>query len=218
MANEEHVAILKQGVRVWNEWRQNNRDIRPVLTRAVLTGANLADAALYDTHLANLNLNSVIGLETCRHNGPSPIDFRTLAQSWPLPLGFLRGVGLPDNWFAPEDLKIGDKFRVKIDESIRIYEKLLLILSEHSLRSDWVEKEVETALEKEREQKRTILFPVRLDNSVFESRAGWAADIRRTRHVGDFRRWKDHDAYQKTFERLLRDLKAADEKPQKNQA
>src|SRR5262249_39107955 len=114
-------------------------------------------------------------------------------------------------WFAPEDLKIGDKFRTRIDESIRIYDKLLLILSEHSIASDWVEKEVETALEKEGKLKRTVLFPVRLDDTVLESETGWAADVRRTRHIGDFRRWKEHDAYQKTFERLLRDLKAADE-------
>jgi len=46
-------------------------------------------------------------------------------------------------WFAPEDLQIGDKFRIRIDESIRVYDKL-----------------------------------------------------------------KDHDPYQKSFERLLRDLKA----------
>jgi hypothetical protein len=36
---------------------------------------------------------------------------------------------------------------------------------------------------------------------------GWAADIKRSRHIGDFRRWKDHDAYSKSFDRLLRDLK-----------
>jgi hypothetical protein len=36
----------------------------------------------------------------------------------------------------------------------------------------------------------------------------WAADLRRTRHIGDFTRWKDHDSYQKAFERLLRDLEA----------
>ena len=37
------------------------------------------------------------GLETCRHMGPSTIDHRTLQRSGPLPLAFLRGVGLPDN-------------------------------------------------------------------------------------------------------------------------
>jgi hypothetical protein len=36
----------------------------------------------------------------------------------------------------------------------------------------------------------------------------WAADIRRTRHIGDFTNWKNHDAYQKAFARLLEDLKA----------
>jgi hypothetical protein len=30
---------------------------------------------------------------------------------------------------------------------------------------------------------------------------------RPTRHIGDFRAWKDHDAYQRTLERLLRDLR-----------
>jgi hypothetical protein len=36
----------------------------------------------------------------------------------------------------------------------------------------------------------------------------WAASLRRTRHIGDFRAWKDHDPYEKSFECLLRDLKA----------
>lgn len=62
-------------------------------------------------------------------------------------------------WFAPEGLKIGEKFRVRIDESIRLYDKLLLVLSENSVSSQWVEKEVETAFEKEEEQKNTVLFP-----------------------------------------------------------
>jgi hypothetical protein len=44
-----------------------------------------------------------------------------------------------------------------------------------------------------------------------ESSQAWAATIRRTRHIGDFTGWKDHDSYQKVFDRLVRDLKA-DEK------
>jgi len=40
---------------------------------------------------------------------------------------------------------------------------------------------------------------------------GWAADIHRTRHIGDFRRWKNHEAYRTAFDRLLRDLKAANQ-------
>ncbi len=111
-------------------------------------------------------------------------------------------------WFAPEDMKIGDKIRPSIDEAIRLHDKLLLVLSEHSVESAWVEKEVETAFEKERLQNRVILFPIRLDNAVMSTTQAWAADIRRTRHIGDFRNWKQHDDYQDALARLLRDLKA----------
>jgi uncharacterized protein YjbI with pentapeptide repeats len=110
-------------------------------------------------------------------------------------------------WFAPEDMKIGDRLRLRIDETIRTYDKLLLVLSEHSVASQWVEQEVETALAKER-QGRTVLFPVRLDNAIMKIEGGWPALIRNTRHIGSFTRWKDHDAYQKAFARLIRDLTA----------
>jgi hypothetical protein len=113
-------------------------------------------------------------------------------------------------WFAPEDMKIGDKIRAKIDAAIRVHDKVLLVLTENSVKSSWVEKEVETAFEKEGKE-RTVLFPIRLDDAVMETGEAWAADIRRTRHIGDFREWKDHDKYIKAFERLMRDLKA-DEK------
>ncbi|MGD1102390.1 MAG: toll/interleukin-1 receptor domain-containing protein [Terriglobia bacterium] len=111
-------------------------------------------------------------------------------------------------WFAPEDLKIGDKFRARIEESIRVYDKLMVILSANSIRSPWVEEEVEAALEKERKKKKQVLFPIRLDDAVKKTRQAWAASLRRMRHIGDFRAWKDHDPYHKSFNRLLRDLKA----------
>ncbi len=111
-------------------------------------------------------------------------------------------------WFAPEDLKIGAKIRSSIDESIHLYDKLLLVLSQHSVASQWVEQEVETALEKERREKRTVLFPIRLDKAVMDIEGGWPALIRNTRNIGDFTRWKRYDAYQKALDRLLRDLKA----------
>jgi hypothetical protein len=113
-------------------------------------------------------------------------------------------------WFAPDDLKIGDRFRLRADESVRIDDKLVVVLSANSIHSQWVGKEVETAFEKERKRKTTVLFPIRLDDEVMKTDQAWAADIRRTRHIGDFTRWKDHASYQKAFDRLLRDLKAED--------
>jgi hypothetical protein len=115
-------------------------------------------------------------------------------------------------WLASEDLKIGDRFRSRIDESIRTHDKLLLVLSEHSIRSPWVEKEVETAFEREHREKGPVLFPIRLDDAVIETNEAWAADIRRTRHIGDFRDWHQHPTYRAAFEKLLRDLNSHDER------
>ena len=73
-------------------------------------------------------------------------------------------------WFAPEDMKIGARIRLSIDESIRTYDKLLLVLSQDSMISQWVEQEVETALAKERKENRTVIFPIRLDRQSWRSR------------------------------------------------
>jgi hypothetical protein len=110
-------------------------------------------------------------------------------------------------WYAPEDIKIGDRIRPIIDQSIRMHDKLLLILSKHSIDSTWVEKEVETAFEEEEKHGEPVLFPIRLDSSIMDTQQAWAADIRRTRHIGDFSRWTDDDSYRRAFTRLLRDLK-----------
>ena len=67
---------------------------------------------------------------------------------------------------------------------------------------------MKTALAKERKEKRTVLFPVRVDKAVFESPFDWATEIRYERNIGDFTRWKNHDDYEKAFSRLLRDLKS----------
>lgn len=71
-----------------------------------------------------------------------------------------------------------------------------------------MEKEVETALERENQQDKPVLFPINLDNAIMHTSQAWAADIRRTRHIGNFTQWKDYDQYQEAFQRLLRDLKA----------
>lgn len=226
------------------------------LRRASFTGArlnhsNLREAELWETVFADSDLAEVEGLEQCRHTGPSTLDYRTIQRSGMLPVAFLRGCGLPETlieyfpsllneaiqysscfisyssqdesfaehlhadlqrggvrcWFAPEDMKIGDRIRTRIDEVIHIHDRLMLILSEHSVNSAWVEKEVETAFEKEDQRKESVLFPIRLDDAVLNSKTGWAADIKRTRHIGDFSRWRDGQQYRNSFDRLLRDLK-----------
>lgn len=89
-------------------------------------------------------------------------------------------------WVAPHNMKIGDEFRSRIDQAIHLHDCLLRILSEHSVSSRWVQKEVETAFEKEDRDNRLVLFPVHVDSAIMDSTVGWAADIRRQRYIGDF--------------------------------
>jgi hypothetical protein len=78
-------------------------------------------------------------------------------------------------------------------------------LSEHSIKSDWVEDEVTTAFEEERKRGQVMLFPIRLDDAVMMTPEAWAGKLR-ARNIGDFRHWKDHDNYKKSLERMLCDL------------
>ncbi len=66
-----------------------------------------------------------------------------------------------------------------------------------------------TAFEREHRSGKPVLFPIRVDVAVMEASKAWAADIRRTRHIGEFGNWREHESYKKALERLLRDLKSS---------
>jgi uncharacterized protein YjbI with pentapeptide repeats len=119
-------------------------------------------------------------------------------------------------WFAPHDIQAGKKIHEQIDQAIRLYDRLLLILSEASMNSEWVKTEIAHARRKELTEKRQVLFPISL--VPFEKIRQWEyfdADIGKSSareireyFIPDFSNWKDHDAYQVAFQRLVRDLKA----------
>jgi uncharacterized protein YjbI with pentapeptide repeats len=119
-------------------------------------------------------------------------------------------------WFAPHDIQGGRKIHEQIDEAIRVYDKLLLILSDASMNSNWVKTEIANARGRETQQKRQMLFPITLvpyeqikSWKLFDADTGIdsAREIREY-FVPDFSGWKDHDSYSAAFERLVRDLKA----------
>jgi hypothetical protein len=119
----------------------------------------------------------------------------------------LRGKGVRC-WFTPEDMSIRDEVLPSLHRALGQHDKLLLVLSKHSVGSHWAQYEVEAALDQEHEQNRRVLFPIRLDDVVMEIETGWPAIVRHTRDIGDFRQWNDGDAYQRALSRLLRDLEA----------
>ena len=106
-------------------------------------------------------------------------------------------------------MPIGGKILDEIDSAIRLRDKVLLILSKHSIKSDWVEDEVKTGYDEERKRGHTVLFPIRLDDAVIKTKEAWAAKLRMDRNIGDFRSWKDHDTYKQSLERVIRDLKTS---------
>lgn len=125
----------------------------------------------------------------------------------------LRGILCPQS-LRRTQVKIRDRLRDAIDQAIKLRDKLLVILSANSIENNWVEDEVEAALEEERRNpdRRTVLLPIMIDKAMEHTDRAWAQKIKRTRYIGDFTQWKDYDAYQKAFVRLLRDLQATDER------
>ena len=57
MANQEQLAILKQGVEVWNKWRDENRSTKIYLSEANLWKTDLRGANLSESRLGLANFN-----------------------------------------------------------------------------------------------------------------------------------------------------------------
>jgi hypothetical protein len=90
-----------------------------------------------------------------------------------------------------------------------VYDKLIVVLSENSLQSGPVSREIERALNREDAEHKSILFPITLDRYVFDT---WEherkADVLR-KVVGDFSGLdKDAAKYEKAFDKLLKGLQA----------
>jgi len=109
-------------------------------------------------------------------------------------------------WFAAHD-RNGRNGHEPIDEAIRLHDKLLVILSEHSMSSSWLKSEIASAREREEREKKPMLLPIVLvpQESV---RKVFDGDVDSGREgVVDFSSWKDHDSYQRAFQRLVAQLK-----------
>jgi uncharacterized protein YjbI with pentapeptide repeats len=119
-------------------------------------------------------------------------------------------------WFAPEDIRGGQKLFEQIERAIQSHDRLLLVLSEHSIQSEWVITEIRNARRIEAAEKRRKLFPIRL--TKFDTLEMWkcfdgdsgkdlAVEIREY-YIPDFSNWKDNVAFETAFSRLLHDLRA----------
>jgi hypothetical protein len=109
-------------------------------------------------------------------------------------------------WLDVRDLVTGEPLAEQIDRAIQIHEKVLLLLSKSTLQSRWVELEVQHSIDRERELRKTILFPLALDTKVFAP-SEWAPLVTlKERYILDFSGWGKEDSYRRSFKRLVRDL------------
>jgi hypothetical protein len=199
------------------------------------------------TIFSDTDLTGALGLELCRHGGPSTLDYRTLLTHGPLPDLFLKGCGLPDDfieyirsarsdgkryyscfishsmkdgefvnqlendlglahvryWLSEKDLKFGAKLLESFHTAIGSNDRLIVICSESSLRSAWVEDEISKAFSMERERGIPIVIPIRIDEAVLKASTGWPAKLRDGRYIGDFTDWHSPEAYRRSFQKLL---------------
>jgi uncharacterized protein YjbI with pentapeptide repeats len=100
----------------------------------------------------------------------------------------------------------------QVSRAIRLNDVVVLVLSEASINSDWVQNELEMARRKENEEDRDVLCPVALDESwkakVFgdetPNRQLWQTLIHK--NILNFSQWET-DAFNAQFDKLLQGMK-----------
>lgn len=125
----------------------------------------------------------------------------------------LQGSGI-SSWYAPENLKLGERIRDGLESAINESERIVLVLSSNSIKSHWVESEMETALELERKvgNRQSLLIPITLDEGVWTEDVPWVNMIKRERNIGNFSNWEDGNQYRESYLKLLDSLKSMEKK------
>lgn len=114
-------------------------------------------------------------------------------------------------WFAPEDMRPGEKTKQQIDRALAAFDRVIAVLSAESVRSSWVTTELTAALRIELKANRNVLFPVSL--FPYSELAAWkcfnsdlgqdVAEAVREYPVLDFSDWRTPHVFERQFAKLL---------------
>ncbi len=114
-------------------------------------------------------------------------------------------------WLDRHDMVAGP-LQKQVFQGIRLNDVVLLVLSESSIKSDWVENELDMARCKEKEQSRDVLCPIALDDSwkakvqdkELDDRHLWRTLTKK--NILDFSEWRS-DGFEEPFRKLLDGIK-----------
>ena len=118
-------------------------------------------------------------------------------------------------FYAPEHVVGGRKLHEQLQSAIHRQDRLLLVLSERSIESPWVETEIYEARQRELTEGKTVLFPISL--MPYDKLRAWrcfdadsgrdlAREVR-AYYIPDFTAWRDHLEFEAEVSKLLRALK-----------
>jgi hypothetical protein len=113
-------------------------------------------------------------------------------------------------WRWKEDAEWGASLRTSIADAITVYDRVLVVFSENSLRSEPTLVEIRRGLRREADHRRgsqpgDVIYPIILDRAIFEWRDALRDEILE-KACADFQGWSDETRYQLSFSRLLSSL------------
>jgi len=115
-------------------------------------------------------------------------------------------------WLAPYDKRAGQKPQDANEQAVRNYERVVVLISDYSMHSEWIKSEILWTRKREAIEGRRVLFPISLvtekelqEWTCLHEETDLAAQLR-SHPIPNFSDWKNDLAYFRAFELLLKNL------------
>ncbi len=113
-------------------------------------------------------------------------------------------------WAYPLNMKLGERadgIYLNPKDVMRIRQKLVVLISQSGIQSEWLPNEMKVALRQEEQDQRILVVPITLDTSLFHEEEEWARRLRERHSILDFTGWENPSVYAAMFEQLLNILR-----------